>query len=115
MSELIDITPTAITDAGQDPRPVHIQYGKVRMDLPRLDDSKQLPIELLTAGLSVVSRGWNNLTQDEQIGFLAVILAYLQREYPLLTRELDKSGDKMADIGAIIQAWGAYADTDPKA
>ncbi len=116
MSETITITPTAVSaDAEKDARPVKIQYGHVKMNLPRLDDSAQLPIELLTAGLSVVSRGWDNLTRDEQIGVLAVFLAYLQREYPLLGRELDKSGDKIADIGAIINAWGTYEGTDPKA
>ncbi|RYQ10431.1 hypothetical protein PG2093B_1014 [Bifidobacterium pseudolongum subsp. globosum] len=116
MSETITITPTAVSaDADADARPVKIQYGHIKMQLPRLDDSAQLPIELLTSGLSVVARGWDNLTQDEQIGVLAVFLAYLQREYPLLGRELDKSGDKIADLGAIINAWGTYGDTDPKA
>ncbi len=134
MSETITITPTAVSaDADAVARPVKIQYGHIKMQLPRLDDSAQLPIELLTSGLSVVARGaqlpielltsglsvvargWDNLTQDEQIGVLAVFLAYLQREYPLLGRELDKSGDKIADLGAIINAWGTYGDTDPKA
>ncbi len=116
MSEAINITPTAVSaDTETDTRPVRIQYGTVKMRLPRLDDSTQLPIELLTTGLSVVARGWDNLTQNERIDVLAVILAYLQREYPLLGRELDKSGDKIADLGAIINAWGTYGNTDPKA
>lgn len=115
MSEIIDITPSAITDTDLDAKPVKIKYGSVAMQLPRLDDSRQLPIEILTAGLSVTARGWDNLTKDEQIGVLAVFLAYLQREYPRLSRELDKSGDKIKDIGLIIQAWGAWEDTDPKA
>lgn len=116
MSETITITPTAVSaDADADARPVKIQYGHIKMQLPRLDDSAQLPIELLTSGLSVVARGWDNLTQEEQIGVLAVFLAYLQREYPTLARALDKSGDKIKDIGAIINAWGSYGSTDPKA
>ena len=115
MNETINITPTSVTTNGNDPRPVKIQYGNVKMQLPRLDDSNALPIELLTAGLNVIAHGWINLTQDEQIGVLAVFIAYLQREYPLLGRELDKSGDKIGDLGQIIQAWGDYKDTDPKA
>lgn len=116
MSETITITPTAVSpDVETDTRPVRIQYGHIKMKLPRLDDTTQLPIELLTAGLSVIARGWDNLTQEEQIGVLAVFLAYLQREYPTLARALDKSGDKIKDIGAIINAWGSYGSTDPKA
>lgn len=109
------ITPSHIKE-GTDQRPVHIQYGDVRMQLPRIDDSTQIPLALLTAGLTVVSRGWDNLTQNEKINMLAVFLAYLCREYPLLEHEMDtKSGDKIKDIGLIIQAWGTWKDTDPKA
>ncbi len=69
MSETITITPTAIsTDAEADARPVKIQYGHIKMQLPRLNDSAQLPIELLTAGLSVVARGWDNLTHAQGAG-----------------------------------------------
>ncbi|WP_163233124.1 hypothetical protein, partial [Bifidobacterium aerophilum] len=58
---------------------------------------------------------WDNLDQDEKIGFMSVILSYLLREYPRLEREIDRrSGDKMADIGRIIAAWAAASKTDPK-
>ncbi|MFR4786637.1 MAG: hypothetical protein ACLUAM_09640 [Bifidobacterium adolescentis] len=47
---------------------------------------------------------------------MATILTYLVREYPLIERELDtKSGDKIADIGRIIDAWAQAGKTDPKA
>lgn len=109
------ITPTAIADA-EAARPVHIQYGDVKMDLPRLDDSANLPTSVIIVGLTAVSRGWKNLTQEEKVNFMATILAYLVREYPLIERELDdKSGDKIADIGRIIDAWAQVGKTDPKA
>lgn len=109
------IEPGHIEDAGE-ARPVHIQYGDVRMDLPRLDDSRNLPVAVLTAGLGASARGWNNLTQDEKIGFMATILAYLTREYPLFERELDrKSGDKLRDIGLVVEAWASMSGADPKA
>lgn len=115
MQHEVTITPSII-DKDKDPRPVRIQYGNVKMRLPRLDDSTQIPLALLTAGLTVVSRGWDNLTREEQLRLLAAFLAYLCREYPALEREMDKkSGDKIKDIGQIIQAWGAWGDTDPKA
>lgn len=109
------ITPTAIADP-EEARPVHIQYGDVKMDLPRLDDSANLPTSVIIVGLTAVSRGWKNLTQEEKINFMATILTYLVREYPLIERELDtKSGDKIADIGRIIDAWAQAGKTDPKA
>lgn len=109
------ITPTAIADPTA-ARPVHIQYGDVKMDLPRLDDSANLPTSVIIVGLTAVSRGWKNLTQEEKINFMATILTYLVREYPLIERELDtKSGDKIADIGRIIDAWAQAGKTDPKA
>lgn len=109
------IAPTAIADH-EEARPVHIQYGDVKMDLPRLDDSANLPTSVIIVGLTAVSRGWKNLTQEEKINFMATILTYLVREYPLLERELDtKSGDKIADIGRIIDAWAQAGKTDPKA
>ena len=47
---------------------------------------------------------------------MGVILAYLIREYPLLEVEMDrKSGDKIKDLGLIIQAWAQAGRTDPKA
>lgn len=108
------ITPDLITDE-DDSKPVRIQYGDVKMDLPRLDDSRHVPLAVLTVGMSAISRGWNNLEQDEQIGFLSVILAYLTREYPRLERELDrKSGNKIKDLGLIIEAWAKESSTDPK-
>lgn len=109
------IAPTAIADP-EEARPVHIQYGDVKMDLPRLDDSANLPTSVIIVGLTAVSRGWKNLTQEEKINFMATILTYLVREYPLIERELDtKSGDKIADIGRIIDAWAQADKTDPKA
>ncbi|RSX53029.1 hypothetical protein [Bifidobacterium samirii] len=70
---------------------------------------------VLAMGLNVVSRGWDNLDQEERIGALSVFLAYLLREYPRLERELDrKSGDKIKDIGRIIAEWCRQSDADPK-
>ena len=101
--------------APTDARPVRIQYGDVRMDLPRLDDSRSVPMAVLTAGMAAVSRGWDNLDQNEKVGFMGVLLAYLFREYPRLERELDrKSGDKLKDVGLIIAAWASASGTDPK-
>ena len=45
MSEQTVITPSTF-DESEDPRPVHIQYGDVKMRLPRLDDSTQLPLAM---------------------------------------------------------------------
>lgn len=114
--ETIDLTPTA-KNTDTDPRPVHIQYGDVKMDLPRLDDSSQLPTSMLIAGMTAASQGWNNLDEDQQIAFMATMLAWLAREYPRFERELDrKSGDKVLDIGRIFAAWAkATKDIDPKA
>ena len=81
------------------------------MDLPRLDDSANLPTSVIIVGLTAVSRGWKNLTQEEKINFMATILTYLVRECELDT----KSGDKIADIGRIIDAWAQAGKTDPKA
>lgn len=115
MSEQTVITPSTF-DESEDPRPVRIQYGDVKMRLPRLDDSTQLPLGMISAGLMVVSKGWDNLTQEEKINFMAVILAYLIREYPLLEIEMDrKSGDKLKDIGLIVNAWADASVADPKA
>ncbi|KAA8828318.1 hypothetical protein [Bifidobacterium tissieri] len=109
------ITPEHITD-DTDPRPVHIQYGNVKMDLPRLDDSRQMPTTVMVAGMSVASKGWDNLSEDERLGFVAVLLAWLTREYPKFERELDtRSGDKIRDIGLVFQAWAEASHTDPKA
>lgn len=103
-------------ESGKESRPVRIQYGDVKMDLPRLDDSRQVPMAVLTAGMAAVSRGWDNLEQDEKIGFMATLLAYLFRAYPRLERELDrKSGDKLKDVGLIIGAWSEASKTDLKA
>lgn len=114
MAETI-IAPSAI-DESDDPRPVRIQYGDVKMRLPRLDDSTQLPLGMIGAGIMIVSKGWGNLTQEEKLNFMGVILAYLIREYPLLEVEMDrKSGDKLKDLGAIIKAWAEAGGTDPKA
>lgn len=114
MAETI-IAPSGI-DESEDPRPVRIQYGDVKMRLPRLDDSRQLPLAMISAGIMVLSKGWDNLTQEEKLNFMGVILAYLIREYPLLEVEMDrKSGDKLKDIGMIIQAWAEASRTDPKA
>nr|DAK90201.1 MAG TPA: hypothetical protein [Caudoviricetes sp.] len=114
MAETV-ITPSSISES-DDPRPVRIQYGDVRMRLPRLNDSTQLPLTMISAGLMVVSKGWDNLTQEEEINFMAVILAYLIREYPLLEIEMDrKSGDKLKDIGLIVNAWADASVADPKA
>lgn len=114
MAETV-ITPSSISES-DDPRPVRIQYGDVRMRLPRLNDSTQLPLTMISAGLMVVSKGWDNLTQEEKINFMAVILAYLIREYPLLEIEMDrKSGDKLKDIGLIVNAWADASVADPKA
>lgn len=111
----IDLTPTKRDKHPE--RPVHIQYGGVQMDLPRLDDSSQLPIDLIIAGMSAASQGWDNLDQDQRMSFMAVILAWLTREYPRFARELDtKSGDKILDLGRIFEAWAdATKDLDPKA
>lgn len=109
------ITPEADGADASDARPVRIQYGDVRMSLPRLDDSRHVPLAVLAAGMTAISRGWDNLEQEERIGFMSVILAYLTREYPRLERELDrKSGDKLKDIGRIIAAWVDASGTDPK-
>ncbi|RSX52650.1 hypothetical protein [Bifidobacterium callimiconis] len=109
------ITPEHITD-DIDPRPVHIQYGSVKMDLPRLDDSRQMPTAVMIAGMSVASKGWDNLDENEQTGFMAVLLAWLSREYPRFERELDtRSGDKIKDIGLVFQAWTQASKADPKA
>lgn len=114
MAETV-ITPSSISES-DDPRPVRIQYGDVRMRLPRLNDSTQLPLTMISAGLMVVSKGWDNLTQEEKVNFMAVILAYLIREYPLLEIEMDrKSGDKLKDIGLIVNAWADASVADPKA
>lgn len=114
MAETV-ITPSSISES-DDPRPVRIQYGDVRMRLPRLNDSTQLPLTMISAGLMVVSKGWDNLTQEDKINFMAVILAYLIREYPLLEIEMDrKSGDKLKDIGLIVNAWADASVADPKA
>lgn len=114
MAETV-ITPSSISES-DDPRPVRIQYGDVRMRLPRLNDSTQLPLTMISAGLMVVSKGWDNLTQEDKINFMAVILAYLIREYPLLEVEMDrKSGDKLKDIGLIVNAWADASVADPKA
>lgn len=114
MAETV-ITPSSISES-DDPRPVRIQYGDVRMRLPRLDDSTQLPLTMISAGIMIVSKGWENLTQEEKLNFMGVILAYLIREYPLLEIEMDrKSGDKLKDIGLIIKAWAEAGHTDPKA
>ena len=114
MAETV-ITPSSISES-DDPRPVRIQYGDVRMRLPRLNDSTQLPLTMISAGLMVVSKGWDNLTQEEKVNFMAVILAYLIREYPLLEVEMDrKSGDKLKDIGLIVNAWADASVADPKA
>lgn len=114
MAETV-ITPSSISES-DDPRPVRIQYGDVRMRLPRLNDSTQLPLTMISAGLMVVSKGWDNLTPEEEINFMAVILAYLIREYPLLEIEMDrKSGDKLKDIGLIVNAWADASVVDPKA
>lgn len=115
MSEQTVITPSAF-DESEDPRPVRIQYGDVKMRLPRLDDSTQLPLGMISAGIMIVSKGWNNLTQEEKLNFMGIILAYLIREYPLLEVEMDrKSGDKLKDLGLIINAWAKASHTDPKA
>lgn len=114
MAETV-ITPSSISES-DDPRPVRIQYGDVRMRLPRLNDSTQLPLTMISAGLMAVSKGWDNLTQEEKLNFMAVILAYLIREYPLLEVEMDrKSGDKLKDIGLIVNAWADASVADPKA
>jgi hypothetical protein len=114
MAETV-ITPSSISES-DDPRPVRIQYGDVRMRLPRLNDSTQLPLTMISAGLMVVSKGWDNLTQEEKVNFMAVILAYLIREYPLLEIEMDrKSGDKLKDLGLIVNAWADASVADPKA
>ena len=96
---------------------MHIKYGDVEMDLPRLDDSSQLPTSMLIAGMTAASQGWNNLDDDQKLAFMATMLAWLAREYPRFERELDrKSGDKMLDIGRIFAAWAkATEDMDPKA
>lgn len=114
MAETV-ITPSSISES-DDPRPVRIQYGDVRMRLPRLNDSTQLPLTMISAGLMVVSKGWDNLTQEEKVNFMGVILAYLIREYPLLEIEMDrKSGDKLKDLGLIVNAWADASVADPKA
>ena len=114
MAETV-ITPSSISES-DDPRPVRIQYCDVRMRLPRLNDSTQLPLTMISAGLMVVSKGWDNLTQEEKVNFMAVILAYLIREYPLLEIEMDrKSGDKLKDLGLIVNAWADASVADPKA
>ena len=101
MSEQTVITPSTF-DESEDPRPVRIQYGDVKMRLPRLDDSTQLPLAMIGA--------------EEKLNFMGVILAYLIREYPLLEVEMDrKSGDKLKDLGLIINAWAKAGHTDPKA
>ncbi|MCH4835302.1 hypothetical protein LF919_05235 [Bifidobacterium pseudolongum] len=114
--ETIDLTPTNKHE-DTDPRPVHIKYGDVAMDLPRLDDSSQLPTSMLIAGMTAASQGWNNLDDDQKLAFMATMLAWLAREYPRFERELDrKSGDKTLDIGRIFAAWAkATKDMDPKA
>ncbi|KAA8824883.1 hypothetical protein EMO92_08225 [Bifidobacterium reuteri] len=113
-AEYTQITPELVTDQS-DSKPVHIQYGDVKLDLPRLDDSRHVPLAVLTVGMTAISRGWDNLDEDEKIGLLSVLLAYLTREYPRLERELDrKSGDKIKDVGRIIDAWAKASSTDPK-
>ena len=102
------ITPTAIADP-EEARPVHIQYGDVKMDLPRLDDSANLPTSVIIVGLTAVSRGWKNLTQEEKINFMATILAYLVREYPLIIsihalRECVCSIE-VRPMGAVLFCW----------
>ena len=74
--ETIDLTPTNKHE-DTDPRPVHIKYGDVAMDLPRLDDSSQLPTSMLIAGMTAASQGWNNLDDDQKLAFMATMLAWL--------------------------------------
>lgn len=112
MSNYIDLTPSSM-DHNDNERPVRIQYGDVKMQLPRLDDSTQLPTALLVAGLTVASKGWDNLTREEQLNLMGVLLAYLLQQYPKLERELDrKSGDKIGDIGRIFGAWANASGSD---
>ncbi|RYQ36628.1 hypothetical protein [Bifidobacterium pseudolongum] len=116
MSETINLTPTPRTPQA-DERPVHIQYGDVKMDLPRLDDSTQLPIDLIIAGMAAASQGWDNLDNEQKMAFMATVLAFLTKQYPKFARELDrKSGDKVKDLGLIFDAWAtATVGMDPKA
>ena len=55
MGEQTVITPSTF-DESEDPRPVRIQYGDVKMRLPRLDDSTQLPLAMISAGIMIVSK-----------------------------------------------------------
>lgn len=112
----LDLTPSD-TVADYDTTPIHLQYGDVKMDLPRLNDSTQLPTAVIIVSMQVVSTGWDNLDYEDQIRVMATILAWLTSKYPRLERELDtKSGDKLADLGRIIGAWAeATQGLDPKA
>lgn len=110
--EYIDLTP-ASRETRRDARPVRIKYGDVAMQLPRLDDSTQLPTALLIAGLTVAAKGWDNLPQEDQLNFMAIILAYLCQQYPAFEHELDrKSGDKISDIGRVFAAWAKASGSD---
>lgn len=112
----LDLTPTDTVD-DHDATPVHIQYGDVKMDLPRLDDSTHLPTAVIIVSMQVVSTGWDNLDYEDKIRVMATILAWLTSKYPRLERELDtKSTDKLVDLGRIIGAWAdATKGLDPKA
>ncbi len=116
MSEYIDLSPTTVTNETEEKDPIRIQYGDVKMRLPRLDDTRHLPLSVTVAGINAASRGWDNLEPDEQIQLCAVILTWLLKKYPRLESELDrKSSDQMLDIARIFKAWAEATAADPKA
>lgn len=116
-NEWIDLTPDNDGVNTTTSEPVRIKYGDVKMELPRLDDSTQLPTTILLAGMTVASKGWDNLNKEEQLNFMAVLLAYICSKYPRFEQELDhKSQDKITDIGRVFAAWAqASKGLDPKA
>lgn len=112
MTNIVEITPSDITEPLE---PVHIKYGNVKVDLPNLQDTATLPLEIIQAGI-ISAHGFNRLSDSDQTTILVAFLAYLQRDFPQLWREINaKAGNKMDDLQRIITVWAEQSALDPKA
>lgn len=111
----ITIQPTLVDPQANQYEPINIQYGSVQMQLPNLNDANNLPMSILLAALDVAARGWTEISQTDQLRIVGVFLQYLTHQYPALETELNKSADRIGDMGAILSAWVEQSGLDPKA